>query len=70
MEKTCAVMNENIVTNVIVVNDIEQSSKDLNAILIEYTPENPAGIGYVYNEETGKFFRPEDTEIEDTEVSE
>jgi hypothetical protein len=41
MEKTCAVMSGNIVINVIVVNDIEQSSKDLNAVLIEYTPENP-----------------------------
>ena len=63
-------MSGNIVTNVIIVNDIEQSSKDLNVVLIEYTLENPAGIGWVYNEETGRFSKSEDTEIEDTEVSE
>lgn len=56
-------MSGNIVSNVIVVNDIEQSSKDLNVVLIEYTPENPAYVGWVYNEETGKFFRPEDTQV-------
>jgi hypothetical protein len=61
MEKTCAVMSGNIVTNVIVVNDIEQSSKDLNTVLIEYTPENPAAIGWVYDEETGRFLIPQDT---------
>jgi len=63
MAKTCAVMGNNSVINVIMVDDIEQSSKDLNAVLIEYTPENPAGIGWVYNEETKKFSDPNDTEI-------
>jgi len=56
-------MGNNSVINVIMVDDIEQSSKDLNAVLIEYTPENPAGIGWVYNEETKKFSDPNDTEI-------
>jgi hypothetical protein len=70
MAKTCAIISGNTVSNVIMVDDIEQSSKDLNAVLIEYTPENPAGIGWTYDEETGRFSKSEDTEIEDTEVSE
>ena len=56
-------MGGNSVINVIMVDDIEQSSKDLNTVLIEYTPENPAGIGWIYNEETKKFSDPNDTEI-------
>ena len=49
MAKTVAVMSGNMVTNIIVVDDIEQSKIDLNADLIEYTAENPAGIGWTYD---------------------
>jgi hypothetical protein len=58
MTKTAAIMGGNIVENIIVVDDIEQSSKDLNRRLIEYTVENPAGIGWTYDEETGQFNPP------------
>lgn len=58
MPKTAAVMSGNVVTNIIVVDDVEQSAKDLNATLIEYTAENPAGIGWTYDEATGKFNAP------------
>lgn len=58
MPKTAAVMSGDIVTNIIVVDDVEQSAKDLNAVLIEYTAENPAGIGWTYDEATGKFNAP------------
>lgn len=65
MSKTVAIMSGNIVSNVIVVDDIEQSAKDLNAVLIEYTSENPAGIGYIYDEATGKFNRPAVSEVQE-----
>lgn len=55
---TAAVMSGNVVSNIIVVDDIEQSAKDLNMTLIEYTAENPAGIGWTYDEATGKFSAP------------
>ena len=58
MNKTAAMISGNTVVNVIVVDDIEQSSKDLGATLIEYTSENPAGIGWTYDEITGKFSTP------------
>ena len=62
MTKTAAVMAGNVVTNIIVVDDIEQSSKDLNSVLIEYTSENPAGIGWTYDDTTGTFTPPAVTE--------
>ena len=55
MAITAAVMSGNTVNNVIVVDDIEQSAKDLGVVLIEYTADNPAGIGWTYDETTGKF---------------
>ena len=58
-------MSGNIVTNIIVVDDIEQSSQDLNAVLIEFTAENPASIGGVYDFETKKFINPPEEIIEE-----
>lgn len=58
MAKTAAVMSGDTVENIIVVDDIAQSAQDLNRELIEYTAENPAGIGWTYNRETGKFNAP------------
>ena len=63
--KTAAMMSGNIVTNIIVVDDIEQSSKDLNTVLIEFTLENPAAIGSVYNSQTGKFNPVEENTTEE-----
>lgn len=55
---TFAMMNGNLVTNVIVADDKEVTEAALKCKLIEYTPENPAGIGWVYDEVTGKFNAP------------
>lgn len=65
MAKTAAIINNSIVSNIIIVDDIEQSAKDLNAVLVEYTEENPAGIGYIYDEATGKFNRPAVSEVQE-----
>lgn len=55
---TFAMMGGNVVSNVIVADNKEECEKALGCVLIEYTPENPAGIGYTYNAETGKFVPP------------
>jgi hypothetical protein len=55
---TFAVMSGNTVSNVIVADDKEQAEADLGVTLIEYTPENPAGIGWTYDETTNKFTAP------------
>jgi uncharacterized protein YbjT (DUF2867 family) len=54
---TFAVMNGNAVSNVIVADDKEATEAALDCVLVEYTPENPAGIGWRLDE-TGKFNRP------------
>jgi hypothetical protein len=56
---TYAVMGGNTVSNVIVADDPQDASNVMGAQLIEYTSENPAGIGWTYDEETGKFTPPE-----------
>jgi len=55
---TFAMMSGNSVSNVIVADDKEATEAALNCTLIEYTPENPAGIGWSYDPETGKFEAP------------
>ena len=55
---TFAVMSENEVTNVIVTDNKEQSEQDLGVTLIEFTQENPAGIGWTYDSATGTFSAP------------
>jgi hypothetical protein len=62
MAITAAMMSGNTVSNVLVVDDIEQSAKDLGFVLIEYTADNPAGIGYTYDSNTKKFTAPVITE--------
>jgi len=61
---TYAVMGGNTVSNVIVADDKEDAARVMGAELIEYTPENPAGIGWTYDEETGRFTAPEPVEID------
>lgn len=51
-------MSGNIVSNIIMADDKEATEAALNCTLIEYTAENPAGIGWTYDEETGKFNPP------------
>ena len=55
---TYAVMGGNIVSNVIVADDKEDAAKVMGAELIEYTAENPAGIGWTYDKETNTFTPP------------
>jgi hypothetical protein len=59
-------MSGNTVINVIVADNKEDTEIALGVILVEYTPENPAGIGWIYDSETKKFNIPEESEI--TEV--
>ena len=54
---TFAMMSGNIVSNVIVADDKESTEKALSCVLVEYTPENPAGIGWTLDE-AGKFNPP------------
>jgi len=61
---TYAVISGNTVSNVIVTDDVEDASNALHATLIEYTSENPAGIGWTYDQETGAFTAPEPVEID------
>jgi len=56
---TYAVMNGNSVSNVILSDNKEETELALGVTLIEYTPENPAGIGWIYDETTGIFSAPE-----------
>jgi hypothetical protein len=44
-----AVIQNNIVTNVIVADSKEIAEEVTGLVCIEYTEENPAGIGWVYD---------------------
>ena len=55
---TFAVMGGNTVSTVIVADDKEATEAALGVVLIEYTPENPAGIGWTYDADTGRFAAP------------
>jgi hypothetical protein len=55
---TYAMMSGNSVSNVIVADDKEATEAALNCTLIEITPENPGGIGWTYDPDTGKFTAP------------
>jgi hypothetical protein len=60
---TYAMMSGNIVSTIIVADNKEETEAALNCVLIEYTPENPAGVGWTYDEATGKFTAPEVVEL-------
>ena len=64
---TFAMMSGNSVSNVIVADDKAATEATLNCTLIEYTPENPAGIGWTMDED-GKFHAPVEPESEDLPV--
>ena len=63
---TFAMMSGNTVDNIIVADDKEATEEALNCTLIEFTEDNPAGIGWTYDSETAKFVAPvtEETVIE------
>lgn len=56
---TYAMMAGNSVSNIIVADDKEATEAALNCTLIEITTENPGGIGWTYDPETGKFVAPQ-----------
>lgn len=60
---TFAMMSGNSVTNIIMADDKEATEAALGCKLIEYTAENPAGIGWTYDETTGKFNAPIEEQI-------
>lgn len=55
---TFAMMSGNTVDNIIMADDKEATEAALRCTLIEFTPENPAGIGWSYDPETGVFTEP------------
>ena len=55
---TFAQMSGNTVSNVIMADDKEAVEAALNCVLIEYTTDNPAGIGWVYDPDTNTFNPP------------
>jgi hypothetical protein len=55
---TYAVIGGDTVTNVIVADDPIDASNALGAELIEYTSDNPVGIGWTYDKETNTFTPP------------
>ena len=52
MEKTFAVILGNKVINVIVAENKEIAEQVTGLTCVEYTKENPAGIGWTYNGST------------------
>lgn len=54
-----AVISGNVVSNIIVANSLSDAELILGVgSCVEYTDENPAGIGHIYDPETGKFSAP------------
>jgi hypothetical protein len=62
---TFAMMSGNTVDNIIMADNKEATEAALRCVLIEFTAENPAGTGWTYDPETGKFTEP--TVVETTE---
>jgi hypothetical protein len=59
---TYAIIENNIVTNVIVADTLEIAQEVTGKTCVEYNEDNPAGIGWTYDGE--KFVAPEPIEGE------
>lgn len=57
MSKTFAILSGDLVTNIITAESVEYAELVAPGC-VEYTPENPAFIGWAYNAETGEFTFP------------
>ena len=57
---TYAMMSGNIVSNIIVADNKKETEIALNCVLIKFTKDNPAAIGWIYDPET-KTFSPNET---------
>lgn len=53
-----AVLNGNIVSNIIVADTKYIAEQVTKTTCIEYTDQNPAGIGWIYDENTNTFSNP------------
>ena len=62
--KTFAIVTSNTVSNIIMADNKEETELALNCVLIEYTADNPAGIGWIYDEATKTFISPEPDTLE------
>jgi hypothetical protein len=56
--KTFAQLSGNIVTNVLAGENIDDVKAVVGNDVVEYTAENPAGIGWTYDPEAGTFTPP------------
>lgn len=56
---TFAVIENKMVTNVIVANSKEDAEQAVGHTCIEYTSDNPAGIGYLFDEVKNAFIAPQ-----------
>ena len=55
--KTFAVMAGKVVINIVIADSKEAAEDVTSQLCIEYTPENPAGIGWTYD--GTNFVKPE-----------
>jgi hypothetical protein len=55
MSKTFAILIGDVVSNVIVAESLEIAEAVMNAKCVEYTADNPAQIGWIYDEATENF---------------
>lgn len=51
-----AILGGDIVINTIIADNLEDAQRVGEAV--EFTNENPAGIGWIYNRDTGTFSEP------------
>lgn len=58
MEKTFAVLNNNVVVNVIVAESKEVAEQVVGLPCVEYTNQNSAAIGDTYDEVNNVFVTP------------
>lgn len=56
--KNYAQLLGNSVVNIIVADNKDEVEQLFSCTLVEITAENPAGIGYAYDAETGLFINP------------
>lgn len=61
MAKTFAVLSGDLVANIIVAETQADAELATNRECIEYTADNPAGDGMVYDRKTKKFYLPDPT---------
>ncbi len=52
-------MNGNVVSNIVIADNKEDTEKALNCTLIEYNDNDSVDVGWCYNYETGTFVPPQ-----------